>query len=108
MKYALQILVLVSITFVCVSAHGQDIAQIGKDKPFKMSGGLSAYTGFYSTDLSDPRQVPLTGGVQGNLNLSIYDPLFTQKKTGHSDNRSISMALVPVISGSRFMLGTAA
>jgi hypothetical protein len=60
---------------MCASlfVDAQDLEGIGKKNAFSVSGGLSAYTGFYSTDLNDPRLTPWTWGLSARLNLSIYD-----------------------------------
>ncbi|MBK6370289.1 MAG: hypothetical protein IPF64_10815 [Flavobacteriales bacterium] len=50
---------------MCASlfVDAQDLEGIGKKNAFSVSGGLSAYTGFYSTDLNDPRLTPWTWGL---------------------------------------------
>lgn len=55
------------------TTRGQDLEQVGKKDGFKLTGGLSAYTGFYSSDLDDPRMSPLTWGLSARVNVSIYD-----------------------------------
>ncbi|HRH68033.1 MAG TPA: hypothetical protein PLB89_00865 [Flavobacteriales bacterium] len=55
------------------AGRAQDLEQVGKKDPVTVSGGLSANTGFYSTDLNDPRATPWTWGASARLNFSIYD-----------------------------------
>ncbi len=59
---------------VCTGVHAQDLGQIGKQKqPFTVSGGLNAFGAMYTTDLDDPRMTPFTWGINGRMNISIYD-----------------------------------
>jgi len=66
------------LILICASMCGptlvaQDLGGIGKQKPFDISGGISAFGSMYTTDLSDPRLAPFSWGLSGRLNLSIYD-----------------------------------
>ncbi len=60
---------------MCASlfVDAQDLAQVGKEGGFQVSGGLNAYSAFYTTDLGEPRQVPLTWGLTARLEFRIYD-----------------------------------
>lgn len=51
----------------------QDLQQVGKKGGISLTGGLSAFGAAYTTDLDDPRMSPFTWGINGRLNLSIYD-----------------------------------
>ena len=51
----------------------QDLERIGKKDPVSLTGGLSSYAAIYTTDLDDPRMAPITWGISGRLNFSIYD-----------------------------------
>jgi hypothetical protein len=51
----------------------QDLERIGKKDPVSLSGGLSAFGAAYTTDLADPRMAPFTWGINGRMNLSLYD-----------------------------------
>ncbi|MBK6884957.1 MAG: hypothetical protein IPH05_18935 [Flavobacteriales bacterium] len=84
---------------MCASlfVDAQGLEGIGKKNAFLGFRGLSAYTGFYSTDLNDPRLTPWTWGLSARLNLSIYDPripfsMTFSEKQRTSDNLSTSTA----------------
>lgn len=81
------------LLFLCVALvsgtlHAQDLGQIGKQKPFTVSGGLNAFGAVYTTDSDDPRMSPFTWGVNGRMTIGIYDlqvPLsfiFSEKERG--------------------------
>ena len=61
------------VLLVSCTARAQNLEGIGKKDPFSITGGLNAYTAIYTTDLEDPRMIPLTWGVSGRMNLSIYE-----------------------------------
>lgn len=53
-------------------AQGQDLEQVGKKGGVSLTGGLSAYTALYTTDLNDERFAPFSWGINARMNLSIY------------------------------------
>ncbi len=62
--------------FMAVQAGGswaQDLEQVGKKGGVGLTGGLSAFGAAYTTDLNDARMAPFTWGLNGRLNLSIYE-----------------------------------
>jgi len=62
-----------ALVSACGAVRAQDLEQVGKKDAFQVSGGLNAYTSFYTTDLGEPRQVPLTWGLTARLEFTIYD-----------------------------------
>ncbi len=55
-----------------VSSQNIDFGNIGKGKPFKVSGSVAANSVFYSSDQNNARD-PFTYFLQGNLNFSLYE-----------------------------------
>jgi hypothetical protein len=69
------------ILLICFSLFyhfifSQDLGNIGKSKPFQISGNISAATSFYNFSSSDTtaieRGIPFSYTFSGNLNTSIY------------------------------------
>ena len=58
----------------CLSAplQAQDLETIGQQKPFQVSGGVSANTYFYSTSREFPSRKPFSWVLSGNATASIY------------------------------------
>lgn len=66
-------LVLCAALPCCGWLSAQDLGQVGKQKPFTLSGGMNAYGALYTTDLNNPRMSPFTWGVNGRMTIGIYD-----------------------------------
>ncbi len=65
-------LLLILVTTFSISISGQDLTQIGKEKIFKINGGLGLnYTSTFTND-SNRIPMPTFWGANLNLNLSIY------------------------------------
>jgi hypothetical protein len=58
--------------FLTTSGYSQNLETIGKEKPFQISGGLTASQIFYSASGLESRRVPYTYYVTGSLNFSLY------------------------------------
>ena len=52
-------------------AQNIDIGSVGKGKPFKISGGLTANSVFYNSSQESSREA-FTYFLQGNLNIGFY------------------------------------
>jgi hypothetical protein len=55
-----------------LSTQAQNLASIGKEKPFSITGGASLNQIFYSVDGIESRRDPYSYYASGNINLSIY------------------------------------
>ncbi|MDC1162109.1 hypothetical protein OAT18_01570 [Tenacibaculum sp.] len=67
--------VLVLVSLVCIQntvAQQLDFGNIGRGKPFKVSGSVAANSVFYNSNQNSARD-PFTYFLQGNLNFSIYE-----------------------------------
>lgn len=53
--------------------RAQDIGQVGRKGGVSLTGGLSGFGAIYTSDLGDPRMAPFTWGLNGRVNLSIYE-----------------------------------
>jgi len=53
--------------------RGQDISQVGRKGGVSLTGGMSGFGALYTSDLGDPRMAPITWGLNGRINLSIYE-----------------------------------
>jgi hypothetical protein len=70
MKRILYTFIFLLLTIIPVLSQNLDL--IGKEKPFRMNGGISVnQVGYYSTD-SISRRDPYNYYLSGNLNLSVY------------------------------------
>lgn len=58
--------------FIAISSHAQNLETIGKEKPLRISGGLSANQIFYTASGIDSRRDPYSYYLTGNLNFSLY------------------------------------
>ncbi|QXP52538.1 hypothetical protein [Cellulophaga sp. HaHa_2_1] len=70
MKNLLFLVVLLLPAFVC--SQSVDLETFGKSSPFKIGGGVSASSVFYSSNQRNNR-APFTYFAQGNLNISYYN-----------------------------------
>ncbi len=74
MKKSLQIIIIL-ILFFSSTSKAQNVETIFdrfKDKPFKLSGGISANQILYGINGMQARREPYTYFLSGNLNLSVY------------------------------------
>lgn len=67
-KYLFLIFLILSV----IGLHAQDIKQVAKSKPVKLSGGLNASSTFYATDADNPQRDPFMWIINGNMNLNFY------------------------------------
>jgi len=58
--------------FSLINLSAQDLEQVVKAKPVKVSGGLNANTTFYATDATNPQRDPFMWIINGNINLNLY------------------------------------
>ena len=56
----------------CAFSQSVDLESFGKSPPLKITGGLSANTVFYKSNVQNSRE-PFTYFLQGNLNVSLYE-----------------------------------
>ncbi|QXP55171.1 hypothetical protein H0I25_13930 [Cellulophaga sp. HaHa_2_95] len=70
MKNLLLLVVILLPAFVC--SQSVDLETFGKSSPFKIGGGISASSVFYSSNQRNNR-APFTYFAQGNLNISYYN-----------------------------------
>ncbi|WP_282164710.1 hypothetical protein [Cellulophaga baltica] len=70
MKNLLFLVVILLPAFVC--SQSVDLETFGKSSPFKIGGGISASSVFYSSNQRNNR-APFTYFAQGNLNISYYN-----------------------------------
>lgn len=56
----------------CLQAHSQDLSNIKKEKPVKISGSIGTSNSFYTTSSSTNYRAPFSNNVYANLNLSLY------------------------------------
>lgn len=61
-----------SAVLLFVKLQGQDLEQIGKQKPVQLSGGLSVLGNFYQVSGIPPRSKPFLWSLNGSPTLSIY------------------------------------
>jgi hypothetical protein len=66
-------LILATALFQAWMVFAQNLGQVGDKGGVQLTGGLSAFGALYTTDLGDPRMAPLSWGLNGRLNLSIYE-----------------------------------
>ena len=71
-KRILKILVLIIICVHSVVSQQLDFGNIGRGKPFKVSGNIAANSVFYSSNQNNARS-PFTYFLQGGLNFSVYE-----------------------------------
>jgi hypothetical protein len=57
---------------LCIPAMGQDLASIGRENPFSVSGGVSLSQIFYAVHGIDSRRDPYSYYASGNINFSLY------------------------------------
>lgn len=69
MKYFLYVIIFSSYV---INLSAQDIEQVTKAKPVKISGGLNANTTFYATDAANPQRDPFMWIINGNMNLNFF------------------------------------
>jgi hypothetical protein len=63
---------IVAILFFAFSANGQNLEAIGKEKPIKVTGGVSLSQIAYGVSGIDSRRDPYSYFASGNLNISLY------------------------------------
>lgn len=63
---------LLFLFFICRDLAAQDLGAIGKEKPFKISGSLSANQMLYTADGIPNRRPPWNYFLTGSLNIGLY------------------------------------
>ncbi|MCB0819107.1 MAG: hypothetical protein KDC13_00680 [Bacteroidetes bacterium] len=61
-----------SALFLLVNVAAQDLEQIGQQKPFKLSGGLSVLGNLYQVSGIPPRSKPFLWSINGSPTMTIY------------------------------------
>lgn len=95
----------------CAKAQVIDIEKLPKAKKFNWTGSVGANTGFYATTATEKRSNPLTGNINGNVNLSIYETLnlpfsFSLSKYQSSFTKPIlQFGIVPTYKWAKLHLG---
>lgn len=56
----------------CHQAHSQDLSNIKKEKPVKITGSIGTSNSYYTTSSSTNYRAPFSNNVFANLNLSLY------------------------------------
>lgn len=74
MKFVLKTIVLLVTLAICVfpKTWGQNLESIGKDKPLKITGGLSANQILHGSDMAQSGRSPYTYYLAGNINFNLY------------------------------------
>jgi hypothetical protein len=60
------------IVFFLMTARGQDLSNLKKEKPLKLSSGFSLSSGFYHTNQTDGRQAPTNWVLSGSPTVTFY------------------------------------
>jgi hypothetical protein len=68
----------------------QDIESIGKEKPIKVSGSLSAFADMYAVNGIAPRSLPFVWRLTGNPNLHLFGMVFPFYFNIGTQNRSFA------------------
>ena len=66
-------LLITGILLIGITVDAQDLESVGKEKPFRVNGGLSLnQVGYYQWGAEDARRDPYTYIASGNINFNIY------------------------------------
>ncbi len=85
-------LLLLTLFFTTIASKGfsQDIESIGKEKPIKISGSLSAFADMYAVKGIAPRSLPFVWRLTGNPNIHLFGMVFPFYFNIGTQNRSFA------------------